>query len=492
MLSNRQDSNLSVAVLDCDSGQPELFTPGCASLTLCSKGFLSSPYYSCSSNINGKNIKSDGIHLVSKVFLGSVSPKSNPRAYFDAYSYLAGVYIHEYLPKGIPLVVNTHGWIRGIGFQTVQHVVQAISPTHLVLFESLDQAESPSELLSPNPYQEDETSGFGVEFQSNSPSPLSRRRRAAEVVACPSLSNQPGVPAKTFLLPPWFQHHATSVVAEGLQPISSEEEVGSAAAERGAAPPRAARSPVDLRALRWLLYFSQSPQLPLPLQAALDGTGAAESFTGGIPDLADSEALALFSAHLKVAFRESAHKARSEQREARAPSEGMFSPAFSLYSRRAEWVSFSSGVRVFATPEDVPLGTDASNVLDKKVESIETKRKIAKSFLGSVVGICSRELDHPLACIGLAIVRALDEATGSMELVTPVSLSGLSESSFFLVGWDSPAGPADLPPQLLYRNAPLGDPFCMLPSMLASTSVVSAKASNNRKNLKRHRFDQRK
>jgi polynucleotide 5'-kinase involved in rRNA processing len=504
MVSNRRDANLPVALLDCDTGQPELFTPGCVSLTLCSKGFLSSPYYSSSTFVNMKSKPTNRLRVISQLFLGSVSPKSHPRAYLDAYSYLVGLYIHEYLPKGIPLVVNTHGWIRGIGFQTIQRLVEALSPTHLVQLESLEQSsdlspfpDSSSEMmLSPNPFLDgSEMNGFGNDDQPT-PNPVNSRRRkpAMEVITCPFLSNQPGVPSKTFTLPPWFQHHASTLASEGVLPPSLEEEGGSAesgAGAAGAVPPRAARSPVDLRALRWLLYFSQSPHLPHPLhQSLVEGSS---NGSGGLPDLSDTEALSLFSSHLQLAFQESAQRARSEQKEARAPSEGLLSPAFSLSYRQSELVRLSSGVRVFATPEEAIEGELIFTANpDRAIESFESRIKTAKSFLGSVVGVCSREMDHPLTCLGIGIVRAIDQVSGTLELVTPLKVSELSVGSFILVGWDSQAGPADLPPQLLYRNASLGDPFCLLPSMLASTSVVSAKASNNRKNLKRHRFDPKK
>lgn len=66
---------------------------------------------------------------------GDTSPQSDPMLYLQSVSSL----IHWYRrygrdPQGrwVPLVVNTHGWVKGLGFDLLADILRILAPTHVV------------------------------------------------------------------------------------------------------------------------------------------------------------------------------------------------------------------------------------------------------------------------------------------------------------------------------------------------------------------------
>lgn len=88
----------TVAFLDCDLGQPEFTPPGMISLTLVKDPLLGHP---CTHLKIPKH----------SIFIGDTSPKRDPDSYITGLYKLVDIYRKEC--NGIPLVVNTSGWIRG-------------------------------------------------------------------------------------------------------------------------------------------------------------------------------------------------------------------------------------------------------------------------------------------------------------------------------------------------------------------------------------------
>ncbi|KNC79534.1 hypothetical protein SARC_08078 [Sphaeroforma arctica JP610] len=129
----------NVAYLDSDLGQCEFTPPGLVSLTVCETPLLAPPaFHSQTTNTMG--------------FVGDTTPKSNPFVYLRRVRELVRKYrtlAQEAADKGysLPLVINTHGWIKGIGLELVFRVVAASNPTHVVQFAF--ESNGPSAIAMP-------------------------------------------------------------------------------------------------------------------------------------------------------------------------------------------------------------------------------------------------------------------------------------------------------------------------------------------------------
>ncbi|KAL1810288.1 hypothetical protein ACET3Z_027278 [Daucus carota] len=117
-----------VAYLDTDVGQTEFTPPGFLSLTVIDK---------ITPDLTIPCLKTPERCY----FFGDISPKSDPTMYLKYISALYDYYDKEFntsdlsgLPKdtALPLVVNTSGWVKGIGFVILVDMLKYISPTHMV------------------------------------------------------------------------------------------------------------------------------------------------------------------------------------------------------------------------------------------------------------------------------------------------------------------------------------------------------------------------
>ncbi|XP_010255658.1 PREDICTED: polynucleotide 5'-hydroxyl-kinase NOL9 [Nelumbo nucifera] len=117
-----------VAYLDTDVGQPEFTPPGCLSL-----------------NVIDRQTPDTTIPCLKTpercLFFGDISSKRDPKSYlnniFALYDYFRAEYYmsneNENLGKPqLPLVVNTPGWVKGIGYEILVEMLKYISPTHVV------------------------------------------------------------------------------------------------------------------------------------------------------------------------------------------------------------------------------------------------------------------------------------------------------------------------------------------------------------------------
>ncbi|GAA5899984.1 polynucleotide 5'-hydroxyl-kinase [Sporobolomyces salmoneus] len=159
MLLNRLlDRYEAVAYLDTDLGQPEFSTPGFVSLNVLRKPTFGPAF----------------THLslpVSSQFLGSTSPASDPTSYMAAISALLAIYAlqveyplldepvpsnprrrHHYhsqnqprssgvgaggkVRERVPLVINTQGWVKGLGGDLLAKLKAESQPTHVCSFVS--------------------------------------------------------------------------------------------------------------------------------------------------------------------------------------------------------------------------------------------------------------------------------------------------------------------------------------------------------------------
>ncbi|KAL6065833.1 Polynucleotide 5'-hydroxyl-kinase grc3, variant 2 [Balamuthia mandrillaris] len=121
----------AVAFLDTDLGQPEFTPPGLISLLRIKK-----PIFGPAWAHMAPPLKS--------YYVGDSTVEDSPDLYLDGIYSLFDHYLHN-LSATMPLVINTHGWIKGLGYEMLLSITRHIKPTHIV------NTYSPSEHIS-NPY----------------------------------------------------------------------------------------------------------------------------------------------------------------------------------------------------------------------------------------------------------------------------------------------------------------------------------------------------
>ncbi|XP_077221612.1 polynucleotide 5'-hydroxyl-kinase NOL9-like [Tasmannia lanceolata] len=127
LLNTLLGSYNKVAYLDTDLGQPEFTTPGCLSLHV----------------IDEQTPDLTILYMKTPVrcfFFGDTSSKRDPEAYLDNIFRLYDYFQMEYYKSNeledsniqLPLVINTPGWVKGIGYDILVKMLRYISPTHVV------------------------------------------------------------------------------------------------------------------------------------------------------------------------------------------------------------------------------------------------------------------------------------------------------------------------------------------------------------------------
>ncbi|KAI9190248.1 Polynucleotide 5'-hydroxyl-kinase grc3 [Blastocladiella emersonii ATCC 22665] len=122
-----------VAFLDLDVGQAEFTAPGVLALTVVDHPVLGPGYWS--------RPHSGRTNHVAAHFYGAASPQSDPDLYWEQAAHLIGAYrayadsVWARERRVVPLVVNTMGWVRGLGYMLLEATVRAVVPTHVVVLE---------------------------------------------------------------------------------------------------------------------------------------------------------------------------------------------------------------------------------------------------------------------------------------------------------------------------------------------------------------------
>jgi polynucleotide 5'-hydroxyl-kinase GRC3/NOL9 len=124
-----------VGLLDADCGAPELTPPGLVSLALLSRPLLGAPAARLGTAAAPRPLHSR--------FVGDTSPASDPAAYAAAVAALLRAWHAQ--PGGAaaagsaqgavppaPLVINTLGWLRGMGLDLLAGLLRAAAPTHVL------------------------------------------------------------------------------------------------------------------------------------------------------------------------------------------------------------------------------------------------------------------------------------------------------------------------------------------------------------------------
>ncbi|KAF4582699.1 Polynucleotide 5'-hydroxyl-kinase grc3 [Pleurotus pulmonarius] len=141
-----------VAFLECDIGQSEFGPAGMVSLHVLDKPVLGPAFTHPSLPFRAH-------------FIGSTSPRSSPSHYLASVDSLFQTYRTEVQTPGleppagnkiseyIPLVVNTMGWVKGLGASLLESIEEIVHPTHVFEFESSAPFSSRNPIASPSAIQ---------------------------------------------------------------------------------------------------------------------------------------------------------------------------------------------------------------------------------------------------------------------------------------------------------------------------------------------------
>lgn len=118
--------NPVVAYLDTDVGQPEFTPPGMLSLHFLTKPEIGPSHTHMKTPYRG-------------YAFGYSTPKSNPVLYTNLVQKL----MEEFKKVGlsVPLIVNTDGWIKSMGYDTLCTSIHSVQPSHVVQLQGLTRAK---------------------------------------------------------------------------------------------------------------------------------------------------------------------------------------------------------------------------------------------------------------------------------------------------------------------------------------------------------------
>ncbi|KAJ2776974.1 Polynucleotide 5'-hydroxyl-kinase grc3 [Coemansia javaensis] len=165
-----------VFYMETDLGQPELAPPGALSLTMLDRPLFGPPFTHVG--------QTEPYHAV---YMGANTPKNDPDRYSSAVKRLAEVY-RDYAssarvardPDGaaagssehvVPLVVNTQGWLKGLGLDLHYSLCEDVRPTNYI--QMYDPAAGAASAQSQDEYDAQSWGGSGggqqapfVDFES--------------------------------------------------------------------------------------------------------------------------------------------------------------------------------------------------------------------------------------------------------------------------------------------------------------------------------------
>ncbi|KAG1671780.1 hypothetical protein FOA52_000157 [Chlamydomonas sp. UWO 241] len=158
-----------VVFLDTDLGQPELTPPGLVSITRLTAPLLGPP---CTHTATP----------AAAHYVGDTSAQGDPELYVSAVQSLCAWYRDtDFSPPpastststagGVargsartarpPLIINTHGWVKGLGLDVLADVCCASNPTHAAAFASPSGSGSAAKALPPGAFWARQDSGVG-------------------------------------------------------------------------------------------------------------------------------------------------------------------------------------------------------------------------------------------------------------------------------------------------------------------------------------------
>ncbi|XP_046850669.1 polynucleotide 5'-hydroxyl-kinase NOL9-like isoform X2 [Xenia sp. Carnegie-2017] len=125
LMNDFLNNQSSLYFMETDVGQTEFTPPGILSLVKVNSPIFGPPF----------------THLAKSeraLFFGDITPKDYPSTYVKM------VYLlHEYYKESCsaePLVINTCGWIKGLGVRILLDIIRLVQPTHIIQINSPSQA----------------------------------------------------------------------------------------------------------------------------------------------------------------------------------------------------------------------------------------------------------------------------------------------------------------------------------------------------------------
>ncbi|KAJ3323668.1 Polynucleotide 5'-hydroxyl-kinase nol9 [Boothiomyces sp. JEL0866] len=116
-----------VCFLDCDVGQPEFTPNGIVSLHVLDDPILGPSF-------THQKVPYHGICI------GSSAAKHDPDTYFNSIIELVNIYRANL--SHLPLVVNTSGWVKGVGYDLLISLIKDLQPNYLISLEHSDQSRN--------------------------------------------------------------------------------------------------------------------------------------------------------------------------------------------------------------------------------------------------------------------------------------------------------------------------------------------------------------
>ncbi|XP_076921310.1 polynucleotide 5'-hydroxyl-kinase NOL9-like [Bidens hawaiensis] len=128
-----------VAYMDTDVGQAEFTTSGCLSLTVISE--------------ETPDLAMPCLRTPERCyFFGDTTQRTNPKTYLAYIHALYDYYLEKYQQAdakiGVPLVINTPGWVKGMGLDLLVDMLKHIAPTQVVKIRVPDENKN----LPPGPF----------------------------------------------------------------------------------------------------------------------------------------------------------------------------------------------------------------------------------------------------------------------------------------------------------------------------------------------------
>ncbi|XP_075695560.1 polynucleotide 5'-hydroxyl-kinase NOL9 [Rhinoderma darwinii] len=133
-----------IEYLECDLGQTEFTPPGCISLISITKPVLGPPY-----------TQQRDPHKM--VYFGETSCEQDMERFIESVKYVIASYKRDQ-----PLLINTMGWVKGVGLLLLIDLIHLLSPSHIVQMTAKDKIMM--EPLTPK-YVRD-SAGFMTKAQS--------------------------------------------------------------------------------------------------------------------------------------------------------------------------------------------------------------------------------------------------------------------------------------------------------------------------------------
>ncbi|KAG9306683.1 hypothetical protein G9A89_004230 [Geosiphon pyriformis] len=154
LMNHLLNSYSKIAYIESDIGQSEFTPSGLVSLNLIDSPLFGPPF----------------THLkrpYRSYFIGHTTPKDDPDYYLECLEELVNISQRDIaadfneldllnpleIPSRIPVIINTHGWVKGMGYDLLLHIIKLFNPTHICQFQSnshpyLNLPLFPSSILS--------------------------------------------------------------------------------------------------------------------------------------------------------------------------------------------------------------------------------------------------------------------------------------------------------------------------------------------------------